>query len=244
MITKFIRKKSGTIGVLLTIALSSSIYAKNNLKFKISENNIKASNIEGKELFKGIMFYSGKAADLTEISKQQKKIMDKLNPNLKENYSLLQEQIIKILEAKNPNYFTDFKKNITSGNHYLVLNTIKNSSNDLKEVTAKLYNIDISGNMNDLTKKALNNSKYAKIQNTDGTINIDELNKAYNESSVDSTSALAPPETLLAIVLVVALAFFWVWEHNIAEVTNGNNIVLKSTFESERYVNQIVKNIK
>ena len=247
MIIKTIRQKSKIVVIMLCFTFSLGSFARNKEILDSAENYSKFSSFTGKDLFKGIMFYSGKAADLTEISVQQKKLMSNLDSKLQKDYSLIQEQILNVLEAQNPNYFNEFKKKFTSGNHNLVQSTVKSSSSDIRIIAAKLYNIDISGNTSadNLAKKMLTNSKYKKVQNTDGSINIEELNKLYIESNPgDNLNRVAPPEACLAIVLIVALVFVWVIEHNRAEVVTGNSFMLKSTFETENYVNQIVKSLK
>ena len=161
MLTKNIREKGKFIAVILSLTFSIGLYAKNIEITNRTTKYSKAVSLSGKDLFKGLMFYSGKAADLTEISAQQKKLMSRLDTKLQNEYSLIQDQILNVLEAKDSKYFDKFKKSINSGNHILIQNAIKSSSNDIRNIAAKLYNIDITGNTSadNLATKMLANSK-------------------------------------------------------------------------------------
>ena len=241
MIT-FIKKKKKKIAFLLSFIILFISCSKDNLvQNELGEESPnKLSKFSGEDIFNGIIFYEGEVAKIFPTTHEQTVIKTKLNSDILKKLHKVQSDIIDVLKAKDPEYFTNFKNIITTGNHLTIRNQLMQSSMDIREVASKLHNLDISKRMTaeNLANKLYVNSRINSIKNDDGTINIDKLN-AENYANRESFEVKAEEEACVAIVLILVL--LWVVEHNRAETVTGNSFMLKSNFESESFVNEIVE---
>ncbi|MGS2737834.1 hypothetical protein [Sinomicrobium sp. M5D2P17] len=241
MIT-FIKKKEKKIAFLLSFIILFISCSKDNLvQNELGEESFnKLSKFSGEDIFNGVFFYEGEVAKIFPTTHGQTVIKAKLNSDILKKLHKVQSDIIDVFKAEDPEYFVNFKNIITSGDHLRIRDQLMQSSMDARKVTAKLHNLDISKRMTaeNLANKLYINSRINSIKNDDGSINIDKLN-AINYANKESFEVQAEEEACVAVVILIFL--LWVYEHNRAETVTGNSFILKSNFESESFVNEIVE---
>ena len=90
------------------------------------EDNASLKEMSGEDLFRSILFKEGDLGGEL-YSKEDIAMMNSLDSDIVKELELTKNKIIKDLKNNHPNFFTDFKTQITSNDYNLVLNSLLNA---------------------------------------------------------------------------------------------------------------------
>ncbi|MGO3238741.1 MAG: hypothetical protein ACTIKA_10845 [Psychroflexus halocasei] len=235
------------LSFIVLLSLSFNLNADYRLRYDfVGKETFEKKEANGVDLFKGLLFSTGNLATLTTYNSTQKSKLEKQESEFQEKVGTVQHQIINVIRAKEPDYFNEFKNNITSKNHVAILKTLEKAKEYVYEVSNQLYGNTVSSkNASPLSKSLLDqmidNSRYNEIVKVDGSVDLEKLNAISTDKgnmSLDSRTQLnGDPDSEECVFIFVFLVF--VISEGIDTVFNGDDT--KSQFESDVHVNEIVK---
>lgn len=94
------------------------------------------------EVFKGVMFLEGPVANKMEDFKDLNFRSFVTDKSQIEEIINFQNEIIKRVKSSDPNYLSDFRKKIGSGDYYLIRSTISETSATISNIAYEISNID------------------------------------------------------------------------------------------------------
>lgn len=265
-VRKYIKEVSSFMSLLiLTVSCSQYDYisADNNVNNNYTSSGLfKKSSIEnysGEEIFKGIFFAKGEIADglLNIKNSYSYYLVNNLTQVQDEKYESEIASVTNEINQKYPSYFSDFKRNIESGSHILITETIDEGAKKLFEAYVDKYisNNDKEGFVNAL--KQVNIDNY--ISSETGDVNYDQLYDDL-ENNPDFQTYFVNPG-FIGLVLVAALyvlvvhavaAMTYVYAAWVAQsyaaitkakvVTRSKSISNKS-IDGELLINEIAENL-
>jgi len=198
------------LGATASLVLVSSLF----FSFKpVEKANNSVASLNGKELFAGIFFGNGQVAKLLPETQHIFGAVQK--SKLQNNSEIVQSTILNELEKKDPNFMTDFKKDIESGDRLKIQQTLFETSKKVIDVLSE----------NPTIKKIKNESIFAnnKVGQNNGT-------------TQDTACLIA----MCNVVLDGSIAFGAV---NVGQNTKTANYVHPTLIE-ESLINSIAKNLK
>lgn len=196
------------------------------------------------DVFKGIMFIEGPVADKFPEFKELNfrnfiKEPQKINQILR-----FQNDVINHIITNNPKYLKEFRDNITSGNYYLVRETVLNASNLVKQETILLTNI----NSKDVNSHS---EKFMKENGLNPNSSIKDIVKAVKNNSnkikpgstwyYDSDTFVYSAVAVVAVVAAVAVVSVVL---SIPLVNSDNNENNNSSYLADKYISDITLNMQ
>lgn len=160
----------------------------------------------GKELFEGLMFAKGEVASAIPELKREIVTRASISGELLDDIDKVEDNMIKIIEAKNPDYFDNFKASITSGKHILIKRTLSEGEEvmlDAVQTISGYEAYDIAG-IHSIADKMSVTFEAEGVIKEDGSIDLVKL-KEINKNSLNAENG---KQALLFVVLVVLV--FWV----------------------------------
>lgn len=236
------------LSFIVLLSFSFSLYADYRLRYDLVEKEtFKTKEATGVDLFKGLLFSTGTSASLTTYNTSQKSKLEKQGYRFQEKLGIVQDQIIDVIQAEDPTYFSDFKNDITSKNHVAISKKLEKAKEHVYEVSSRLYGNTVSSrNESALSKNLLDqmieNSRYNEIVETDGAVNLDKLNamsKDQTKTSLDysKTQLNSDPDSEECVFIFIFLVF--VISEGADTAFNGDDT--KSKFENDVHINEIVR---
>lgn len=136
---------SKTIGIILSLCIlgCTSEGTIDMLKNENIENqsylNKGSSDIEkltGEEIFRGIYFFEGDVPDMIPSmdSASTKAFIENLDQDIKDNLADFKQELVTKIQANNSTFFNDFKRDITSGNHFKIKEALDKSMFEYEKV--------------------------------------------------------------------------------------------------------------
>lgn len=144
------------------------------------------------EVFKGVMFLEGPVANKMKDFKDlnfRSFIADKLQIEEIINF---QNEIINRIKSTDPNYLSDFRRKIGSGDYYLIKATFSDASTKISNIIYEISNLD-KNEVSLVAKKFSSNLKHK--YNVDEKSSKEDLIKALNDiKSEKQTSKIVMPD--------------------------------------------------
>ncbi len=210
---KSVRKHIKKFSLIMSLSLlfvSCSQYDEINPSNTNSSSSLLArtgKDYSSAELFKGIFFAKGEVAD--ELANIKNSYSYHLIKNLTQEQTVQYESeieaVMEEITQKYPTYLEDFKKNIESGSHILITETIEEGARKLFEAYIDKY-VDSGEKENFMNAlKQVNIDNY--ISSETGDINYDQLYDDLENNPDFQTYFVTP---LFVGVVLVAAAYLFV----------------------------------
>ncbi|MBF4472905.1 hypothetical protein [Flavobacterium sp. HJJ] len=153
-----------SVSFLLFSCSKDEIYSDKNSVIK--KDDLKTS-FSDEEVFKGVMFLEGPVADKMEDFKDLNFRTFVTEKSQIQGIVNFQNEIIAKLKSSDPNYLSTFRKNIGSGDYYVVKSTISKASSKISNTAFELANVS-KGEISEVAKKftASLKSKYHIDENS------------------------------------------------------------------------------
>ena len=116
-------------------------------------NNENLQKMSGEDLFKSIIFKEGEFGKKL-YSKEDLELLEKLDSQTLTELNKVKIEILNEIKKSNPNYFIEFKNQINSNDHSIVMKTIEEANIKVKNTASTIYNVkDSSFKTNKLNLK-------------------------------------------------------------------------------------------
>jgi len=173
----------------------------------ILEGNNDFQNMSSEQVFRNVLFKEGNLGKQL-YNQDDIEMMNSLDSELIKQLEKTKNEIIDGINKNNPDYFENFKSNILSNNHNIVLNTLLEARSIIKKTVKE---------QNNLTDKDLNNYTRTDLKN--------ELKKqkVYSEK----VACVAVVVVVLVLVLFVLLIPVKALENNEISRLENEQIVSK-----------------
>lgn len=175
----------------------------NSIESKKNESLQKISDVD---VFKGIIFFEG---PISNSFPEFKDLNFRTYIDNKDDINKMvdfQNTLIAAIQKSNPNFFHNFRNDVTSGDYYKVRNAIKNAGIEIKNQTLKMAGLSESDYIN-LQKSVLN--KVSTSIELNKKITKEDISKIAKEvntySSTQNTSSDAKLPDWLAVDLWVVI---------------------------------------
>ena len=211
-----------------------------------SENPTKLglnSKFSDKDVFKGIMFIEGPVADMFPEFKELNFRSFMKDETQVKNVLNFQDNLINNIATNNPNYLKNFRKNVSSGDYYVVQQAITDAAKLIQE---KIIQISKNSKKSD---KFINNIAHEFIQKNKITPNssIKEIVQAAKENNKikPGSTFWYDTDTFVYAVVAVAGAVVAVGAITVflfAPESNGDNN--SSSYITEKYISDITLGLK
>jgi len=164
-------------------------------------------NFSGEELFNGIFFGQGEVASIIPEINNQAKMIDVLNPEDLSRVQQIRLSLTNKLKEQNPNFFTDFKNAMQSGQHLKIEKMLKQTSEMLIQGILDLSNVKTSLTPDRLISQIGKTINLDEIKANKGKFDQDKLSEQLNKMQLfDSNSGRAQKADCVAVVVVLVLA--------------------------------------
>lgn len=151
------------------------------------------SSFSDEDIFRGIMFMSGDAANAIPEIKEQVLLIKNLNPTEESRSTLkkMQDDFIRQVELQNPGYISAFVASIRSHDHVRIEEELKRAEDVVFTAVSKYFKFEI-GAASSAKEEVLNIfiSKQAEVEDLLTQFQLGEISKTFFESSIMSTLQL------------------------------------------------------
>lgn len=184
-----------------------------------------AKSYSGEELFRGIFMAEGEVADKISIfDKMPIRQQLQTNDSLRIKYKTELDEIVAAIKVEQPNFFTDFEKEITSGNVLKVQSEFHHASKILIETLFKLPKYEKAFAK---ANKVASKIDIAEVSTADGKVDMKKLDEIMNNKKLEAN--FEPQCVVEAIVAVAAVWLYAVIVQDVGIVVNylvGANIAV------------------
>jgi SdpC family antimicrobial peptide len=170
-----------------------------------------AKSYSGEELFRGIFMAEGEVADKISIfDKMPIRQRLQTNDSLKIKYKTELDEIVTAIKVEQPNFFTNFEKEITSGNVLKVQTELNYASKILIETLIKQPKYDKAFAKTDAITSKID---IAEVSTADGKVDMNKLEEIINkqklEDSFNPDCAAVVFEVAIYVMVVVNAGIVW-----------------------------------
>ncbi|AZA78624.1 hypothetical protein EG347_14450 [Chryseobacterium sp. G0186] len=220
---------------------SCSTESNNNENLSINKTNeLKKFNDE--DVFKGIIFLEGDVAELFSDYKELNFRNFVKNENEINEIVKFQNLLISSLKEQNPNFLSNFKREVTSGDYYRVHQSISAAHKEIKKQLFKFYDLtesQFSDLQNAFIKSSSEVSKPNKItkeyllkliNSIKKNSSTDDFNTSNAEGKVNvvyTDMALVLYGVVAVVVMAIAIGFI---EAPMPEKSSGNSFYYESFY--------------
>ncbi|KAF2080213.1 hypothetical protein [Flavobacterium sharifuzzamanii] len=163
-------------------------------KDEILNNGLEMNNTSftDEEVFKGVMFLEGPVANKMNDFKDLNFRSFVADKSQIEEIINFQNEVVNRIKSIDPNYLSDFRKKIGSGDYYLIKETFSKASTKISNIIYEISNLD-KNEISIVAKKFNSNLKYK--YNIDEKSSKEDLIKALNDiKSEKQTSKNVMPD--------------------------------------------------
>jgi hypothetical protein len=235
---------------------SGSNDLENDENSSVSKSSVssKLQNFTDEEVFKGVIFMEGDVAELFPEYKELnfRNFID--NENDINEIVNFQNVLMSSIKAENPEFLSNFNKEITSGDYYRVKEAISLANNEIKKQLFKIYNlsetqfIDFQNAFakgysqvdkpNKITKEYLAELINSIKQNS-STNNLNTANMEGKVNVVYTDMALVLYGVVAVVVMAIAVGFI----HSVA-LSESTEKVSENNFYYENFYADITLKLK
>lgn len=107
-------------------------------------NQSDVNKLTGEDIFRGIYFFEGSIPEMIPSmeSESAKTFIENLDDDIKQNLEDFKQELITKIKANNSTFFDDFKRDITSGDHFKVKEALDKSMFEYEKVIMSYSEID------------------------------------------------------------------------------------------------------
>lgn len=184
-----------------------------------SNNPVNSKQYTDIDVFKGVMFLEGPVADKLDDFKELNFKYFAENQSDIDRMQNYQNTLVSYIESSNPNYFSEFRKEIGSGDFYRVKETVSNAALLIKDKTIEMSGLDeseVESLQKSITEKLSTSHDFnKKLSKEDIQSIVKDMQDYTSQSNRDKASPVGIDLWILiygaaVVAAVVVLLALWV----------------------------------